>query len=68
MALPLDQQVAQLTDELAQARAQLVRVSNEIAATRNQAAQAIADSEARTAAALARIRDQNAGLEGAQTG
>ena len=55
MALPVEQQVAQLTDELAQARAQLLRVSNEIAATRNQAAQAIADSEARTAALIARI-------------
>ena len=50
----MEQAVQQLTDELAQARAQIVRISGEIATVRNQAAQAIADSEARMAAEIAK--------------
>ena len=55
MSLPLEQAVQQLTDELAQARAQIVRISGEMSTMRAQAAQAIADSEARMAAEVARV-------------
>ena len=53
MSLPVEQAVQQLTDELAQARAQIVRISGEMSTMRAQVAQAIADSEARMAAEIA---------------
>ena len=53
MAMSVEEAVRQLTDELAQARAQIVRITGEMATIRTQAAQAIADSEARLSAAIA---------------
>ena len=55
MSLPIEQQVAQLNDELAQARAQIGRLTNELGTIRGQAAKAIAESEARTTALISRI-------------